>query len=101
MPLSLGRVSHRWDCEGPSPDDMKQEMGWRFFRRPFLSALRACLQASGATRTAHMAQASLLPVSFDDPEKAKVGRKPMSVSFRDGRGSCSMKLNRLSAVRKE
>ncbi len=58
MPLSLGRTSHTWDCDGLSTDDMKQETGRRFLRRPFLYALHACLQASSAARTAQMAQAS-------------------------------------------
>lgn len=61
-------------------------MAWRFFRRPFLSSLRAYLQARSATRPAHMAQASYLSVSFDDPEKALVGRKPVGVTVREGRG---------------
>jgi hypothetical protein len=55
MPLSLGRTSHTWDCDGLSTDDMKQETGRRFLQRPFLSALHACLQASSAVRTAQMA----------------------------------------------
>ena len=64
MLLFLSRTSHEWDRDSLSTDEVKQEAGWRLFRRPYLYFLPACLQASSATLT------------FEDLEKATVGRKP-------------------------
>src|SRR5260370_37205408 len=43
MPLSLGRTSHTWDCDGLSTDDMKQETGRRFLQSGGLSSLLCML----------------------------------------------------------
>ena len=50
MPLSLGRASHMWDCDGRSPDELKQETGWRYYWMPFVLPSRAKSERMSALR---------------------------------------------------